>query len=86
MSSTKKDNVKESTTNQFKETSDKYLEQQRQQYKDTASNISDTTEKINENVNKFQNDNKRILKIMQILSENLKNRSAKQYKKHQITL
>ena len=78
--------MKESTTNQFKETSDKYLEQQRQQYKDTASNISDTTEKINENVNKFQNDNKRILKIMQILSENLKNRSAKQYKKHQITL
>ena len=86
MSSTKKDNVKESTTNQFKETSDRYLEQQRQQYNDTASNISDTTEKINENVNKFQNDNKRILKIMQILSENLKNRSAKQYKKHQITL
>ena len=59
MSSTKKDNVKESTTNQFKETSDRYLEQ-RQQYNDTASNISDTTEKINENVNKFQNDNKRI--------------------------
>ena len=47
MSSTKKDNVKESTTNQFKETSDRYLEQQRQQqYKDTASNISDTTKKI----------------------------------------
>ena len=62
MSSTKKDNVKESTTNQFKETSDRYLEQQRQQqYKDTASNISDTTKKINENVNKFQEDNRRIL-------------------------
>ena len=60
MSSTKKDNVKESTTNQFKETTDKYLEQQRQQYKDTASNISQTTDKINQNVNKFQEDNKRI--------------------------
>ncbi len=60
MSSTKKDNVKESTTNQFKETTDRYLEQQRQQYQDTASKISQTTEKINQNVNKFQEDNKRI--------------------------
>jgi hypothetical protein len=61
MSSTKKDNViKESTANQFKETTDRYLEQQRQQFKDTASNISDTTEKINENINKFQNDYRRI--------------------------
>jgi gas vesicle protein len=59
MSSTKKDSVKE-TTNQFKETADKYLEQQRQQYKEVASNISQTTEKINENVNKFQEDNRRI--------------------------
>ena len=60
MSSTKKDNVKESTTNRFKETSDRYLEQRRQQNKDTISNISDTTDKINENVNKFQEDNRRI--------------------------
>jgi gas vesicle protein len=52
MSSTKKDNIKESTDN--------YLEQQRQQYTDTASNISHTTEKINESVNKFQDDNRRI--------------------------
>ncbi|HEX2408095.1 MAG TPA: hypothetical protein VHJ38_12905 [Nitrososphaeraceae archaeon] len=59
MSSTKKDDIKEST-NQFKETTDRYLEQQRQQYKDTASNISQTTEKINQNVNRFQEDNRRI--------------------------
>jgi ABC-type transporter Mla subunit MlaD len=59
MSSTKKDNVKENT-NQFKETTYKYLEQQRQQYNDTASNISQATDKINENVNKFQEDNRRI--------------------------
>ncbi len=59
MSSTKKDNVKEST-NQFKETTDRYLEQQRQQYNDTTSSVSDTTEKINESVNKFQEDNRRI--------------------------
>ena len=39
MSSTKKDNVKENT-NQFKENTDRYLEQQRQQFKDTASNVS----------------------------------------------
>ena len=61
MSSTKKDNIKEeSTANQFKETTDRYLEQQKQQYKDTASNISQITEKINQNVNKFQEDNRRI--------------------------
>ena len=61
MSSTRKDNVKE-TTNQIKESTDRYLEQQRQQYKDTASNISQTTEKINQSVNKFQEDYKRIFK------------------------
>jgi hypothetical protein len=59
MSSTKKDNIKEST-NQFKENTDRYLEQQRQQFKDTASNISETTDKINESVNQFQDDNRRI--------------------------
>jgi predicted HicB family RNase H-like nuclease len=45
MSSTKKDDVKE-ITNQFKESTDRYLEQQKQQFKDTASNVSDTTEKL----------------------------------------
>ena len=59
MSSTKKDNVKENI-NQFNETTEKYLEQQRQQYKDTASNICQATEKINENVNKFQDNYRRI--------------------------
>ena len=59
MSSTKKDNIKEST-NQFKESTDRNLEQQRQQYKDTASNLSQTTDKINEGVNRFQDDNRRI--------------------------
>ena len=59
MSSTKKDNIKE-TTSQFRESTDRYLEQQRQQYNDTASNIPKTTEKINESVNKFQDDNIKI--------------------------
>jgi gas vesicle protein len=59
MSSTKKDNIKEST-NQFKESTDRYLEQQKQQFKDTTSNVSETTEKINESVNKFQDDNRQI--------------------------
>ena len=68
MSSTKKDNIKEST-NQFKETADKYLEQQRQQYKDTASNLSQTTDKINESVNKFQENN---LSIFEKNAENLR--------------
>ena len=59
MSSTKKDEVKEST-NQFKESTDRYLEQQRQLVKDTTSNLSQTKEKINESVNKFQDENRRI--------------------------
>ena len=59
MSSTKKDNIKEST-NQFKESTNKYLDEQRQQFNDTASNLSRTTEKINESVNKFQDDNRRV--------------------------
>jgi hypothetical protein len=59
MSSTKKDNIKE-TTSQFRESTGRYLEQQRQQYNDTASNISETTNKINQNVNKFEEDNRRI--------------------------
>jgi len=60
MSSTKKDNVKENMK-ESKETTDRYLEEQTQQYKDTASNLSQATERINENVNKFQDDNRRII-------------------------
>ncbi|HJS65445.1 MAG TPA: hypothetical protein VJ767_11400 [Nitrososphaeraceae archaeon] len=60
MSSTKKGDVKENT-NRTKESTEKYLEQQKQQYKDTASDLSQATEKFNENVNKFQNDNRRII-------------------------
>ncbi|HLN35804.1 MAG TPA: hypothetical protein VK250_11065 [Nitrososphaeraceae archaeon] len=60
MSSTKKGDVKENT-NRTKETTERYVEQQKQQYKDTASDLSEATEKINENVNKFQDDNKRII-------------------------
>jgi hypothetical protein len=59
MSSTKKDNVKQST-NQLQENTEETLEQQGQQSKETASNINQTTKKINENVNKFQEDSKRI--------------------------
>jgi hypothetical protein len=60
MSSTKKGDVKENT-NRTKESTEKYLEQQKQQYKDTASDLSQATEKFNENVNKFQKDNRRII-------------------------
>jgi hypothetical protein len=57
MSSTKKDNIKEST-NQLKESKDKYLEKQNQQVEDAASNMSYTTDKINESVNTFQDENR----------------------------
>jgi hypothetical protein len=58
MASTKKDEVKVNT-NQFDESTDRYLEQQRQQVKDTTSNLSQTTEKFTESVTKFQDDNRR---------------------------
>ena len=59
MSSTKKDEIKDSA-NKFKESTEKYLEQQKQQFKDTTSNLSETTATINKNINKFQEDNTRI--------------------------
>jgi len=68
MSSIKKDNIKV-YSNQFKETTDKYLEQQRQQHTDTASNISQTTDKINQSVNKFQENN---INIFERNAENLR--------------
>jgi len=60
MSSTKKGDAKENT-NRTKESTERYLEQQRQQYKDTTSDLTQATEKINENVNKFQDNNRRII-------------------------
>jgi ABC-type transporter Mla subunit MlaD len=60
MSSTKKDNIKENI-NQFKESTNKYLDEQNQQIRNTASNVSKTSENINESVNKFQVENKRVL-------------------------
>ena len=62
MSSTKKDNIKE-ITNQLKESKDKYLEQQNQQITDAASNISDTTDKINES------DGPRTVELVDLLSQ-----------------
>jgi gas vesicle protein len=59
MSSTKKDNVKENI-NQFKENTEDTLGQQRQQSKETASTINQTTDKINQSVNEFQEEGKRI--------------------------
>ena len=45
MLSTKKDNIKENT-NQFKELQTNGLEQQRQQFKDTAYNVSNLQKKL----------------------------------------
>ena len=60
MSSTKKDDIKEST-NKFKDSTDQYLEQQKQQIKDTTSNIADITNRVNENINEYQKTNNEIL-------------------------
>jgi methyl-accepting chemotaxis protein len=100
MSPTNKDNVKESS-NQFKESVDRYLEEQTQQYKDIASNIFQTTEKINESVNKFQEDNRRIFeknadtcrdsqeeisKIIQEISNNVLELQKNVFKTYQLSL
>ena len=39
MSTTKKEITLRENTNHFKENTDRYLEQQRQQFKDTTSNV-----------------------------------------------
>jgi gas vesicle protein len=61
MSSTKKtDDIRKENIDQIKESTNKYLDQQKQQIKNTVANVSDTTEKITQNVSKFQEDNRRI--------------------------
>jgi ABC-type transporter Mla subunit MlaD len=58
MSSTKKDDIKESTK-KSKESTEEYIDEQNQQIKNTVSNISEATEKVSESVNKFQEETKR---------------------------
>ncbi len=60
MSTTKKDDIKESTK-KSKESTEEYIDEQNQQINNTVSNISEATKKISESANKFQADTKRIL-------------------------
>ena len=47
--------------NDIKEGTEKFLDQQRQQIENTTSNISDTTNKVTNSVNEYQQTNKAIL-------------------------
>jgi hypothetical protein len=59
MSNLKDENRKQSNT--IKEGTEKFLDQQRQQIENTTSNISDTTNKLTNSVNEYQQTNKAIL-------------------------
>ena len=59
MSNLKDENRKQSNT--IKEGTEKFLDQQRQQIENTTSNISDTTNKVTNSVNEYQQTNKAIL-------------------------
>jgi hypothetical protein len=59
MSNLEKENKKQ--TNNVKEETGKFLDQQRQQIANTTSNISDTTNKVANNVNEYQQTNRAIL-------------------------
>ena len=78
MSSTKKDNIKEST-NLIKESTNKYLDEQNQQIKDTTSNISDTTNRVNENISEYQRTSNEILKKLLIQQANINNKPLTQF-------
>ena len=59
ISNLKDENRKQSNT--IKEGTEKFLDQQRQQIENTTSNISDTTNKLTNSVNEYQQTNKAIL-------------------------
>ena len=59
MSNLEKENKKQS--NHTKEETGKFLDQQRQQIENTTSNISDTTNKVTNSVNEYQQTNRAIL-------------------------
>jgi len=53
--------TKKQSNNTIKEETGKFLDQQRQQIANTTSNISDTTNKVANNVNEYQQTNRAIL-------------------------
>jgi len=59
MTNLEKETKKQS--NNIKEETGKFLDQQRQQIENTTSTISDTTNKVTNNVNQYQQTNKAIL-------------------------
>ena len=59
MTNTENENKKQSNTT--KEEAGKFLDQQRQQIENTVSNISDTTNKVTNSVNEYQQTNREIL-------------------------
>ena len=54
-------NENKTVNNDIKEGTEKFLDQQRQQIANTTSNISDTTNKVTNSVNEYQQTNKAIL-------------------------
>ena len=58
---TKLENENKRVNNNIKEGTEKFLDQQRQQIANTTSNISDTTNKVTNSVNEYQQTNKAIL-------------------------
>ena len=55
------ENENKKQTNNVKEETGKFLDQQRQQIANTTSNISDTTNKVSNSVNEYQQTNRAIL-------------------------
>jgi hypothetical protein len=55
------ENENKRVNNNIKEGTEKFLDQQRQQIANTTSNISDTTNKVTNSVNEYQQTNKAIL-------------------------
>jgi hypothetical protein len=84
MTNTENENKKQSNTT--KEEAGKFLDQQRQQIENTVSNISDTTNKVTNSVNEYQQTNREILDKSIVLQTNINKRRITQFNQLQTTL
>ena len=84
MSNLKDENKKQSNT--IKEETQNFLDQQKQQMANTTSNISNTTNRVNDNFNTYQKTNNEIIEKVLILLTNINKKPLTQFNQSQTTL
>ena len=84
MSNLKDENKKQSNT--IKEETEHFLNQQKQQMANTTSNISNITNRVNDNFNEYQKTNNEIMDKVLILLININKTPLTQFNQSQTTL